>query len=126
MRHRKKHGLLGRASPHRRALLANLAVALIEHGSIQTTQAKAKALRPYVEKLVTLGKRGDLHARRQAFGQLRSKVATHRLFEEVAGWSESRSGGYTRIIKTGFRAGDAAPMAVIALVDLPVIESEEA
>jgi large subunit ribosomal protein L17 len=101
---------------HRRALLANLATALLTHGRIETTEAKARAIRPYVEKLITLGKRADLHARRQALSQLRQRQIVDRLFNEVAPNFTDRPGGYTRMVKTGFRAGDAAPMAVVELV----------
>jgi len=117
MRHRKHHGSLGLGSGHRRALMANLATALLTHGRIETTEAKARALRPYTEKLITLGKRGDLHARRQALAKLRYRPIVDRLFGDVADACSDRAGGYTRIIKTGFRAGDAAPMAVIELID---------
>lgn len=117
MRHRKHHGSLGLTSGHRRALMANLASALLTHGRIETTEAKARALRPYAEKLITLGKRGDLHARRQALAVLRHRPVVDRLFGDVASACADRNGGYTRIIKTGFRAGDASPMAVIELVD---------
>ncbi|MDQ6995915.1 MAG: 50S ribosomal protein L17, partial [Mariprofundus sp.] len=102
---------------HRRALMANLATALLTHGHIETTEAKARALRPYTEKLITLGKRGDLHARRQALAKLRYRPIVDRLFGDVASACSDRDGGYTRIIKTGFRVGDAAPMAVIELID---------
>jgi large subunit ribosomal protein L17 len=101
---------------HRRALLANLATALLTHGRIETTEAKARAIRPYVEKLITLGKRGDLHARRQALSQLGKRPIVDRLFNDVAPGFSTRPGGYTRMVKTGFRAGDAAPMAVVELV----------
>jgi large subunit ribosomal protein L17 len=117
MRHRKHQGSLGLVTGHRRAVLANLAMALITHGRIETTQAKARAVRPYVEKLISLGKRGDLHARRQALAKLRHRPVVDRLFGDVAEAYSSRPGGYTRIIKTGFRAGDAAPMALIELVE---------
>jgi len=117
MRHRKHHGSLGLVSGHRRALMANLATALLTHGRIETTEAKARAVRPYVEKLITLGKRGDLHARRQALSKLRYRPIVDLLFGDVASACSDRSGGYTRMIKTGFRAGDAAPMAVVELVD---------
>lgn len=116
MRHRKHRASLGLASGHRRAVLANLATALITHGRIETTQAKARAVRPYVEKLITLGKRGDLHARRQALAKLRYRPVVDRLFVEVAPQFADRPGGYTRIIKTRQRVGDAAPMAMIELV----------
>ncbi len=117
MRHRKHHGSLGLVSGHRRALMANLATALLTHGRIETTEAKARAVRPYVEKLITLAKRGDLHARRQALAKLRYRPIVDRLFGDIASACSDRAGGYTRMIKTGFRTGDAAPMAVIELVD---------
>ncbi|MDQ6986488.1 MAG: 50S ribosomal protein L17, partial [Mariprofundaceae bacterium] len=117
MRHRKHHGSLGLPTGHRRALLANLATALITHGRIETTQAKARAVRPYIEKLITLGKAGDLHSRRQALAKLRHRPVVDRLFNDVAAAFGDRPGGYTRIIKTGFRVGDAAPMALIELVE---------
>lgn len=117
MRHRKHHGSLGLVTGHRRALLANLASALITHGRIETTHAKARAVRPYMEKLITLGKNGDLHSRRQALAKLRHRPIVDRLFDDIASSFSSRPGGYTRIIKTGFRAGDAAPMALIELVE---------
>ena len=117
MRHRKHHGSLGLPSGHRRAVMANLATALLTHGRIETTQAKARAVRPYVEKLISLGKAGDLHSRRQALAKLRHRPIVERLFNDVAPVFAERSGGYTRIIKTRFRAGDAAPMAIIELVD---------
>jgi len=116
MRHRNHTGRLGVNYGHRRALLANLATALLTHGRIETTEAKAKAIRPYVEKLITLGKRGDLHARRQALSQLGKRPIVDRLFNDVAPSYAERAGGYTRMVKTGFRAGDAAPMAVVELV----------
>ena len=117
MRHRKHQGSLGLPTGHRRAVLANLATALLTHGRIETTEAKARAVRPYVEKLITLGKRGDLHARRQALSKLRHRPIVDHLFNNVASACSDRAGGYTRMVKTGFRAGDAAPMAVIELVD---------
>jgi large subunit ribosomal protein L17 len=117
MRHRKHHGSLGLPTGHRRAVMANLAAALLTHGRIETTQAKARAVRPYVEKLITLGKAGDLHSRRQALAKLRHRPVVDRLFNDVAPLFAERAGGYTRIIKTRFRAGDAAPMAIIELVD---------
>jgi len=126
MRHRKHHGSLGLVSGHRRALMANLATALLTHGRIETTEAKARALRPYTEKLITLGKRGDLHARRQALAKLRYRPIVDRLFGDVASACSVRAGGYTRIIKTVFRAGDAAPMAVIELIDAVATDDAEA
>ena len=111
---------LGGGPAHERLLLANLAVALFTHKSIQTTETKAKRLRPLAERLVTFGKRGDLHARRRALSILRNKAATHELFAEIAPLVALREGGYTRIIKTGYRKGDNAPMAVIELCLEPV------
>lgn len=111
---------LGGGPAHERLLLANLAVALFTHKSIQTTETKAKRLRPIAERLVTFGKRGDLHARRRVLAILRNKDATHELFAEIAPLVAGRDGGYTRIIKTGYRKGDNAPMAVIELVLEPV------
>jgi large subunit ribosomal protein L17 len=111
---------LGGGPAHERLMLANLAVALFVHKRIQTTETKAKRLRPLAERLVTFGKRGDLHARRRAMMVLRNKEATHILFTEVAPLVAEREGGYTRIVKTGYRKGDNAPMAVIELVLDPV------
>ncbi len=121
MRHRKKTIKLGRDAAHRDALLANQVVSLIEHQRIKTTLAKAKAVRPLAEKMVTLGKRGDLHARRLAAGYLLGhKTAVQKLFSEVAPRAATRNGGYTRIIKLGPRQSDSAPMALIEWVDLAV------
>jgi large subunit ribosomal protein L17 len=117
MRHQRQGRKLGRDSAHRRALYANLAGALIEHGRIQTTEAKAKEVRPIVEKMITLGKRGDLAAHRQAVAFLRSKSVAHTLFAEVAPRFAERDGGYTRVVKLGPRHGDAAPMAYLEFVD---------
>ena len=117
MRHAFKGKKLGRDSAHRKALYANLACSLIEHGRIKTTQAKAKAVKPYAEKMITLGRRGDLHARRQALASLRSQEVVHKLFSEIAGRMAERPGGYTRIIKIGHRPGDAAEMVFLELVD---------
>jgi large subunit ribosomal protein L17 len=117
VRHRKSGRKLGRDASHRRALYANLSAALIEHGRIRTTEAKAKEVRPIVEELITLGKRGDLAARRQAIASLRSKDAVHLLFAEVAPRFADRPGGYTRVVKIGPRQGDAAQMAYLELVD---------
>ena len=117
MRHAKAGKKLGRDSAHRKALYSNLAGALIEHGRIETTEAKARAVRPFAEKMITLGKRGDLHARRQALAALRSNDVVHQLFAEVAPRFAERPGGYTRIIKIGPRQGDAADMAYLELVD---------
>jgi large subunit ribosomal protein L17 len=117
MRHRKKGRKLSRSPAHRRATLRNLASNLLRHGRIQTTTAKAKELRPFVERLITLGRRGDLHARRLATSRLQDKVAVGTLFEEVGPRFTDRPGGYTRILKLGTRRGDAAEMALIELVE---------
>jgi large subunit ribosomal protein L17 len=117
MRHRRAGKKLGRDSAHRRALYSNLAGALIEHGRIKTTQAKAKAVKPFAEQMITLGKRGDLHARRLALAELRSQDVVHLLFAEVAPRFAERPGGYTRIVKLGPRLGDAAEMVYLELVD---------
>src|SRR5689334_7653703 len=117
MRHKKKRNKLSRDSAHREALLSNLSKQLIEHERIQTSQAKAKAVKPEVEKLITLAKRGDLHARRQALSTLaQDKFAVHKLFVEVAPRYADRQGGYTRILKIGQRSGDATEMVFIELV----------
>ncbi len=132
MRHRKKTVRLQRRDGHRRSLVANLACSLIEHGRIRTTKAKAKAIRPVVEKLVTLAKRDDVHARRVAFSLLRQKDSVKRLFDEVAPAVGDRPGGYTRITKLGARMTDSAEMAYIEWVDLEnlipveIEETEEA
>ena len=117
MRHGKAHRKLGRTPAHRRAMFSNMACSLIEHEQIRTTLPKAKALRPYVERLVTLGKRGDLHARRQALSRIRQPAAVGKLFTKLASRYQERKGGYTRIVRAGFRYGDNAPMAVIEFVD---------
>ena len=120
MRHGMGKRKLNRTKGHRRALLANLACSLIEHEQINTTLPKAKELRPYVEKLITLGKAGTLHARRQASAQLQSEEKAKRLFDILAPRFKARAGGYTRVVKAGFRYGDAAPMAIIEFVDRDV------
>src|SRR5215216_2195696 len=117
MRHHRSGKKLGRDSAHRRSLYANLASSLIEHGRIKTTEAKAKAVRPIAEKMITLGRRGDLAARRQALAYLRSQEVVHLLFAEVAPRFAARNGGYTRIVKLGQRAGDGAQMAYLEFVD---------
>jgi large subunit ribosomal protein L17 len=117
LRHRKAGRKLGRDAAQRRALYANLATALIEHGRIKTTEAKAKEVRPIVEEMITLGKRGDLAAHRHAVAFLRSKEIAHRLFADVAPRFAERPGGYTRIVKIGPRQGDAARMVYLELVD---------
>ena len=117
MRHQRKGKKLGRDSAHRKALYANLAGALIEHGRIKTTEAKAKAVKPIAEKMVTLGRRGDLAARRQALAYLRSQEVVHQLFAEVAPRFTDRPGGYSRIVKIGPRFGDAAEMVYLEFID---------
>ena len=117
MRHGNAHRKLNRKHEHRRAMFANMAVALIKHEQIVTTLPKAKDLRPIVEKLVTLGKRGDLHARRQAIAQIRDIPMVKKLFDVLGPRYQSRNGGYTRVLKAGFRYGDSAPVAVIEFVD---------
>jgi large subunit ribosomal protein L17 len=117
MRHRRAGKKLGRDTAHRRALYSNLAGALIEHGRIKTTVAKAKAVKPFAEQMITLGKRGDLHARRLALAELRSQDVVHQLFADVAPRFANRPGGYTRIVKLGPRLGDAAEMVYLELVD---------
>ena len=117
MRHQRSGRKLGRDAAHRKALYANLAGALIEHGRIKTTEAKAKAVKPIAEQLITLGRRGDLAARRQAIAYLRSKDVVHRLFADVAPRFADRPGGYSRIVKLCPRAGDSAEMVYLELVD---------
>ena len=117
MRHLKQGRKLGRTTAHRKALLRNLATALLEHERIVTTEPKAKELRRVTDKLVTLGKRGNLHARRQALQTVQSNSVVQKLFNEIAPRFAERQGGYTRILRLGYRAGDAAAMAVIELVD---------
>ena len=117
MRHRRAGKKLGRDSAHRRALYSNLAGALIEHGRIKTTEAKAKAVKPFAEQMITLSKRGDLHARRLALAELRSQDVVHLLFADVGPRFAERPGGYTRIVKLGPRNGDAAEMVYLELVD---------
>jgi large subunit ribosomal protein L17 len=117
MRHHRVGRKLGRDSAHRKALYSNLAGALIEHGRIKTTEAKAKAVKPFAEQMITLGKRGDLHARRLALAELRSQDVVHQLFADVAPRFADRPGGYTRIVKLGPRIGDAAEMVYLELVD---------
>lgn len=126
MRHQKKTVKLGRTAEHRKALLANQVCSLIEHHRIKTTLAKAKAVRPLAEKMVTLGKKGSLHARRTALSVLRQKDAVRKLFEDIAPRAAERNGGYTRIIKLGQRKSDAAPVAFIEWVDAAVVVDESA
>ena len=120
MRHGKVHRKLNRTAEHRRAMFANMCAALIKHEQIVTTLPKAKELRPIVEKLVTLGKKGGLGMRRQAISEMRDLDQTRKLFDVLAARYKDREGGYTRIIKAGFRYGDNAPMAVIEFVDRDV------
>ncbi|TMJ28659.1 MAG: 50S ribosomal protein L17 [Alphaproteobacteria bacterium] len=117
MRHGHAHRKLNRTPEHRRAMFANMAAALIKHEQIVTTLPKAKDLRPVVEKLITLGKRGDLHARRQAIAQIRDLPMVKKLFDVLGPRYRERNGGYIRVLKAGFRHGDSAPVAVIELVD---------
>jgi large subunit ribosomal protein L17 len=126
MRHQRKTVKLRRTQGHRNALLSNLAVSLIEHGRIKTTIAKAKALRPLAEKLVTKAKTGTLHARRMALADLRHNVgAVHKLFAEIGPLNAERKGGYTRIVKLGQRRSDASEMAFIEWVDMPASAEPE-
>ncbi len=124
MRHQKKTVKLGLTASHRKALLANQVCSLIEHQRIKTTLAKAKAVRPLAEKMVTLGKKGSLHARRTALATLRQADMVKKLFEEIAPRAVDRKGGYTRIVKLGARKSDAAPVAFIEWVDTPVVVDE--
>jgi large subunit ribosomal protein L17 len=126
MRHQRAGKKLGRDSAHRKALYSNLAGALIQHGRIETTAAKAKAVKPFAEEMITLGKRGDLHARRQALAALRSNDIVHHLFAEVAPRFAERPGGYTRIVRIGPRQGDAAEMVYLELVDFEPTPSQYA
>jgi large subunit ribosomal protein L17 len=126
MRHRKKTVKLGRKAEHRKALLANQVCSLIEHERIKTTLAKAKAVRPLAEKMVTLGKNGSLHARRTALAVLRQKNAVKKLFDNIAPRSTSRNGGYTRIVKLGQRKSDSAAIAFLEWVDAAAVEEKPA
>jgi large subunit ribosomal protein L17 len=117
MRHHRSGRKLGRDASHRKALYSNLAGSLIEHGRIRTTEAKAKSVKPIAEQMITLGRRGDIHARRQALAYLRSQDVVYKLFSEVAPRFADRPGGYTRIVKIGPRQGDAADMVYLELVD---------
>ena len=117
MRHRKIGKKLNRTSAHRKALMRNMVTSLLDHERIETTDAKAKALRGVADRMITLGKRGDLHARRQALSFIRSNEVTAKLFDELAERFRNRPGGYTRVIKVGNRVGDAAPISIIELVE---------
>ena len=125
MRHKKKTVKLGRTAEHRKALLANQVCSLIAHQRIKTTLAKAKAVRPLAEKMVTLGKNGSLHARRNAFSVLRQKTAVKKLFDEIAPSSANRNGGYTRIVRLGPRKSDSALMAFLEWVDVARVTEEK-
>lgn len=124
MRHQNKTVKLGRSQAHRDSLLANQVCSLIIHQRIRTTLAKAKAARPLAEKMVTLGKKGTIHARRTAAAYLHQDAAVKKLFEEIAPRSATRQGGYTRIVKLGARKSDSAPMAVLEWVDVAVVEAK--
>jgi len=117
MRHKRKGRKLGRTGAHRKAMLANMAIALFQHEKIETTEPKSKELRRTAEKLITLAKRGDLHARRRAARTIRDKVILKKLFDDIGPRYAERNGGYTRIIKLGTRFGDGAHMAMIELVE---------
>ncbi len=117
MRHGKRGRKLGRSMDHRKAMFANLAAALLKNEQIMTTLPKAKDLRPFTERLITLGKKGGLHNRRHVFARLKSRFIVYKLFKELAERYKTRHGGYTRILKAGFRHGDHAPMALIELVE---------
>src|SRR5438552_5021609 len=125
MRHRKSGRQLGRNTHHRRALFRSLVTSLLEHERIETTEAKAKELRLLAERMISLGKEGSLHARRRAAAYIRAKRVVSKLFKDLAGRFAERTGGYTRIIKTRRRVGDASPMAVIELVTRPADKNEE-
>jgi large subunit ribosomal protein L17 len=116
MRHLNQGRKLNRTSSHRKALFRNLVLSLIQHERIKTTDAKAKELRRWVDRVITLGKRGDLHARRQALAIVQDKAVVHKLFDSIAARFKDRPGGYTRIVKIGLRRGDAAPVSIIELV----------
>jgi large subunit ribosomal protein L17 len=125
MRHRRAGKKLGRDASHRKALYSNLTGALIEHGRIKTTVTKAKAVKPIAEQMITLGRRGDIHARRQATAFLRSQDVVHKLFSEVGPRFKERAGGYSRVVRLGPRPGDAAEMAYLELVDFSAEEQAE-
>lgn len=117
MRHRKAAAKLGRTSSHRRAMLRNLVTSLLEHGRVRTTHAKAKEVRRVADRMITLGKRGTLHARRRALRVVRTREVAAKLFDELADRYRERPGGYTRIVKLGHRVGDAAPLSIVELVE---------
>jgi large subunit ribosomal protein L17 len=120
MRHRKSGTHLGRSSAHRKAMFRNMVTSLLERERIETTDAKAKQIRRLADRMITLGKRGDLHARRQALSVIRSRDVAAKVFDELAERYKDRPGGYTRVMKVGPRAGDAAPMSIVELVDSEV------
>lgn len=117
MRHRRRHGKLGRDSAHRKALMRNMVTSLLDHERVETTDAKAKELRRIADRMITLGKRGDLHARRRALSVIRDKSVAAKLFDDLAQRFRERPGGYTRVLKTRVRVGDAAPMSIVELVE---------
>ena len=117
MRHRKRQGKLNRTSAHRKAMLRNMVTSLLDHERIETTDAKAKEVRRLAERMITLGKRGTLHARRQALSVIRSKPIASKVFDELADRYRDRAGGYTRVLKLRQRTGDAAPLSLVELVD---------
>ena len=126
MRHRKRQGKLSRDSAHRKALLRNLVTSLLDHERIETTDAKAKELRRVADRMITLGKRGDLHARRQALSVIRSRAVAAKVFDELADRFRERPGGYTRVLKSRQRSGDAAHMSIIELVEAAAAEPSKA
>lgn len=123
MRHRKRGKKLGRNASHRRAMFRNMVTSLFKYEQVETTDAKAKELRPVAEKMITLAKRGDLHARRQALSYMKDKATTHKMFEDLKDRYLDRQGGYVRIIKKGNRKGDGAPVSIIQL--LPIDEAKK-
>ena len=125
MRHRARAGILGRNSSHRLAMYRNMVTSLLDHERIETTDAKAKAVRRLAERMITLGKRGDLHARRRALRVIRSRKVAAKVFDDLAERFRDREGGYTRVIKSRYRAGDAAAMSVVELVDGPAAPKPE-
>lgn len=125
MRHRIEGRKFGRVSDARRLMICNLVKSMVEHGQIKTTLAKAKELRSYVDRIVTYGKKDTIHSRRLAYSILGDRALVKRLFDEIAPAFEGRNGGYTRVVKSGFRRGDSAPMAIIQFVEESVVESKE-
>ena len=119
MRHRKRHGKLNRSTSHRKALLRNMVTSLLEHERIETTDVKAKEVRRLADRMITLGKRGTLHARRQALSVIRKREITAKVFDDLAERFRSRPGGYTRVLKVRRRTGDAAPLSIVELVEGP-------